>query len=327
MHCLITGGAGFIGSHLSEALLSSGHTVTAIDDLSTGSVRNVRHLREKPQYQLVVDDVRNTRVLAELVDEADQVFHLAAAVGVELIVRDPVHTIEINLRGTEEVLAAARKKKKRVLIASTSEVYGKSLDVPFREDGDLTLGATKRSRWSYAASKAVDEFLAMAYYRQHGVPTVIVRFFNTVGPRQTGRYGMVVPRFVQQALAGEPITVYGDGRQTRCFAHVADVVEASARLMNTAGAEGDVFNIGGTQEVSILDLAHRVKKTTGSSSPIHFVPYEEAYAEGFEDMARRVPSVEKLKTAIGFAPERTLDMILEDVIAESRGEPVPDPTT
>lgn len=323
MRYLITGGAGFIGSHLAEALLERGDRVTAIDDLSTGSVANITHLKTNPRFTYVIDSVMNAPLLAELVDEADQVFHLAAAVGVQLIVESPVRTIDTNVRGTELVLAAACKKGKKVLIASTSEVYGKSAVAPFREDGDLVLGATTRGRWSYACSKALDEFLAIAYWRERRCPTLIVRFFNTVGPRQTGRYGMVVPRFVTQALRNEPITVYGDGQQSRCFTHVSDAVRAAIALMDADRLVGEVFNVGSEQEIRIMDLAKRVRDLTESESSIVLVPYHEAYGENFEDMPRRIPSLEKIRKAVGYEPRFGLDETLESVIEHHRSvEPV-----
>jgi UDP-glucose 4-epimerase len=318
---LITGGAGFIGSHLSEAYLSRGDEVYIIDDLSTGSIHNVQHLRGNPRFHYTIDSVHNQPVLAELVDQCDVIFHLAAAVGVKLIVESPVRTIETNVRGTEVVLALANKKKKKVLVASTSEVYGLSADIPFSEDGNLVMGATTKGRWSYACSKAIDEFLALAYWRERKLPTIIVRLFNTVGPRQTGQYGMVVPTFVKQALAGRPITVYGDGRQSRCFGYVGDVVDGLVRLMDHPGAVGGVFNIGSTEEVTICELAERVKRLTGSSSEIVHVPYDEAYEEGFEDMPRRVPDIGKISGLVGFRPRTTLDGILESVIRFHAGEP------
>ena len=319
MQHLITGGAGFIGSHLAEALLNRGDRVTVIDDLSTGSIKNIDHLKVHPAFSYVVDTMSNTPLLAELVDAADQVFHLAAAVGVRLIVDSPVRTIETNIGCTEQVLAAAAKKRKKVLIASTSEVYGKSTAVPFREDGDLVLGATTRGRWSYACSKAIDEFLAIAYWRERQCPTLIVRFFNTVGPRQTGQYGMVVPRFVSQALRGEPLTVHGDGTQSRCFTHVSDAVRAAIALMDADHTSGEVFNIGSQDEIRIIDLAERVIALTESGSSIRFVPYEEVYGENFEDMPRRVPSLDKIRAAIGYEPRVSLDEILESVIEYHRG--------
>ena len=314
MHTLITGGAGFIGSHLADRLVAEGHTVFVLDDLSTGSFENIAHLKGHPRFHYTIDSVINERGLAELVDQSDTVYHLAAAVGVRLIVEAPVRTIETNVHGTEVVLKQAAKKGKLVVIASTSEVYGKSADVPFREDGDLALGATSRHRWAYACSKALDEFFALAYWREKKLPVVIVRLFNTVGPRQTGRYGMVVPTFVQQALAGEPITVFGDGAQTRCFTDVSDVVSALVSLPREAAAVGGVFNIGTTQEVTIRQLAERVKVLTGSPSPIVTVPYDEAYVEGFEDMPRRVPDIGKIAALIGYQPRVGLDETLRRVI-------------
>ena len=318
MHYLITGGAGFVGSHLADALLQRGDEVTVLDDLSTGAMRNIRHLKNRSGFTYVIDTVLNAPLLAELVDGADQIFHLAAAVGVRLIVESPVRTIETNVKTTEMVLAAACKKRKKVFVASTSEVYGKSVAVPFREDGDLVLGATSRGRWSYASSKAIDEFLAIAYWRERRCPTVIGRCFNTVGPRQTGHYGMVVPRFVQQALREEPLTVYGDGRQTRCFTHVADGVRAMIGLMDADHTVGEVYNLGSEIETPILALAERVKQLTGSESPVTFVPYREAYGDNFEDMPRRVPSLEKIRSAIGWEPVIGLDEILISVIEYER---------
>jgi UDP-glucose 4-epimerase len=318
LHYLITGGAGFIGSSLAEALLARGASVTIIDDLSTGSIRNIEHLKTHPRFSYVVDTIMNVPLLAELVDAADAIFHLAAAVGVKLIVESPVRTLETNLRGTELVLAAAGKKRKKVLVASTSEVYGKSTAIPFQEDGDLVIGATTRGRWSYACSKTIDEFLALAYWRERRSPTVIARFFNTVGPRQTGQYGMVVPRFVTQSLRGDPITVYGDGTARRCFTHVYDAVEAVMALMEADHTVGEVYNVGSQQEVTMLDLAHRVRELTGSSSEIVFMPYEEAYGENFEDMPRRVPSLDKIREAIGWEPTIGLDQTLQSVIQYHR---------
>lgn len=315
MKFLLTGGAGFIGSHLAEFLLDQGQEVSVLDDLSTGSIQNIAHLKSSPRFSYRIDSVTNTALVAELVDDADAVFHLAAAVGVRLIVESPVRTIETNVGGTEIILNLAAKKRKRTMIFSTSEVYGKSDQVPFREDGDLVMGATTRGRWSYACSKAIDEFLALAYFKEKRVPTTVVRLFNTVGPRQSGQYGMVIPNFVRQALRGQPITVFGDGLQSRCFCHVRDVVPALYRLMKSPDAVGQVFNIGSDQEVSILGLAERVKALTSSSSPIVFVPYAQAYEDGFEDMARRVPSLEKVHAQVGFRPEHSLDEILRAVIA------------
>ncbi|HEX8719350.1 MAG TPA: GDP-mannose 4,6-dehydratase [Pyrinomonadaceae bacterium] len=319
MRVLITGGAGFIGSHLSDAYVARGDEVFCLDDLSTGSIDNIAHLKGHPRYHYTVDSVHNVPVVAELIDQCDVVFHLAAAVGVKLIVESPVRTIETNVRGTEVVLAQANKKKKKVLVASTSEVYGLSAEVPFREDGNLVMGATTKGRWSYACSKAIDEFLALAYWREKKLPTVVVRLFNTVGPRQTGQYGMVIPTFVRQALAGRPITVYGDGSQTRCFGYVGDVVGALVSLMERDEAVGQVFNVGSTEEVSIMRLAERVRELTGSTSEIVTVPYDEAYEEGFEDMPRRVPDTSKVAALTGFRPTVTLDDILQSVIGYYSG--------
>jgi UDP-glucose 4-epimerase len=321
LRVLITGGAGFIGSHLADAYLQRGDEVLVIDDLSTGTIDNIQHLKSNPRFHYTIDSVHNQPVTAELVDQSDIVIHLAAAVGVKLIVESPVRTIETNVHGTEVVLALANKKQKRVMIASTSEVYGLSTDVPFREDGNLVMGATTKGRWSYACSKAIDEFLALAYWREKKLPTTIVRLFNTVGPRQTGRYGMVIPTFVKQALAGRPITVYGDGKQTRCFGYVGDVVGALIKLMDHADSVGQVFNIGSTEEISILKLAEKVKELTESDSDIVFVPYDEAYEEGFEDMPRRVPDTSKINELVGFKPQMTLMGILQSVINFHRGRP------
>jgi len=321
LRVLITGGAGFIGSHLADAYLQRGDDVLVIDDLSTGTIENIRHLKNNPRFHYTIDSVHNQPVTAELVDQSDVVVHLAAAVGVKLIVESPVRTIETNVRGTEVVLALANKKKKRVMIASTSEVYGLSADVPFREDGNLVMGATTKGRWSYACSKAIDEFLALAYWREKKLPTTIVRLFNTVGPRQTGRYGMVIPTFVRQALAGRPITVYGNGKQTRCFGYVGDVVGALIKLMDRLDSVGQVYNIGSNEEISILKLAEKVKELTNSESEIVFVPYDEAYEEGFEDMPRRVPDITKINELVGFRPEMTLEGILQSVISFHSGRP------
>jgi len=318
MRYLITGGAGFIGSHLCELLLAQGHRVVAIDDLSTGRVGNIAHLRPLPHFQLVRENIQNEQVLDRLTSESDVVVHLAAMVGVQRIVEDPVRTIRTNIMGTEAVLAAAYRYGCKVLIASTSEVYGKGVRVPFTEDDDRLMGPTTRSRWAYAESKAVDEFLGLAYYHQFGLPVVVMRFFNTVGPRQTGRYGMVVPRFVRQALAGEPLTVYGDGTQSRCFADVADVTRAAAALAEHPGAPGQVFNVGATEEITIRGLAERVLALTGSRSEIRMVPYDDAYGPGFEDMQRRVPSIAKLHALIGYVPRCSLDDTLRRVIEYER---------
>jgi len=318
MRILITGGAGFIGSHLAEALLADGHEVFVLDDLSTGCIDNIAHLKGHSRFHYTIDSVFNESLVAELVDRAGVVFHLAAAVGVKLIVQEPVHTIETNVHGTEVILRHASKKKKLVFIASTSEVYGKSTDVPFRETADLVLGATTRHRWAYACSKALDEFLALAHWKERQLPVVIVRFFNTVGPRQTGQYGMVVPTFVRQALAGEPITVFGDGTQSRSFTYVGDVVGALLKLMVEPRAIGEVFNIGNIEEVTIQQLAERVRDITGSSSPIVTIPYEEAYEAGFEDMPRRVPELSKIHALIGYEPAVGLDEIIRRVVDSQR---------
>jgi len=321
MRVLITGGAGFIGSHLAEALLSRGDAVHVLDDLSTGSMDNIRHLREAPGVEYTIDSCADERIVGELVNDADVVYHLAAAVGVELIIESPVRTIETNVHCTEVVLAQASKEGKPVFIASTSEVFGKSTQIPFREDGDLLLGAPSKGRWSYACSKAIDEFLAVAYWKERKLPTVVGRLFNTVGPRQTGRYGMVVPNFVRQALAGQPITVYGDGTQSRCFCHVADVVQAIIGLMDHGDAAyGEVFNIGSHEEVTMLELAERVRRLTASESAIALVAYDAAYEEGFEDMPRRVPDTGKIHSAIGWSSTRALDATLADVIAFHQAE-------
>jgi UDP-glucose 4-epimerase len=320
VRALITGGAGFIGSHLAEALLDGGHEVDIIDNLSTGSIRNVGHLKSNPRFQYAIDTLTNEPLLAELIDRNDVIFHFAAAVGVKLIVEQPVHTIETNVHGTEVVLKHAHKKKKKVVIASTSEVYGKSADVPFREDADLVMGATVKHRWAYACSKAIDEFLALAYYKERDLPVIIVRFFNTVGPRQTGQYGMVLPSFVRQALSGEPITVFGDGTQSRSFTYVGDVVDCMMRLVNEPKAVGQVFNIGNKQEVTILQLAELVKSLTGSTSRIEFVPYDKAYEEGFEDMPRRVPDLTKVTQLVGYEPKVQLNEIITRVIEYFRAQ-------
>ena len=318
MRALITGGAGFIGSHLAEVLLADGHEVFVLDNLSTGSFENILHLKQHPHFHYTIDSVTNEPVLAEIIDQSDVVFHLAAAVGVKLIVEEPVQTIETNVRGTEVVLKHANKKKKLVLIASTSEVYGKNACVPFSEEDDLVLGPTVKHRWAYACSKAIDEFLALAYWKEKKLPIVIARLFNTVGPRQTGQYGMVIPSFVRQALAGRPITVFGDGTQTRSFTYVGDVVGALEKLVQEPRAVGRVFNIGNNSEISMFDLAQRVKALTHSTSAIVTIPYDQAYESGFEDMPRRVPDIARIRELIGFEPKVQLDEILERVIAYFR---------
>jgi len=317
---LITGGAGFIGSHLAEHLLRLGDEVFVLDDLSTGSIENIRHLKGHPRFHYTIDTVTNVPVVAELVDDCDIVLHLAAAVGVRLIVESPVRTIETNVRGTEVVLQAAVKKKKTVVVASTSEVYGKSMRVPFQEDDDLLIGPTVKGRWSYACSKAIDEFLALAYWKERRLPVVIVRLFNTVGPRQTGRYGMVLPNFCRQALAGEPMTVFGDGKQSRCFGYVGDIVEAFGKLIRTDSAIGQVFNLGSNEEITIGELAERVRQRVGSQSRIVYVPYEKAYEEGFEDMPRRIPSLQKIGQFINYRPKIALNQIIDKVVEFHRAD-------
>lgn len=319
MNILITGGAGFIGSHLAERLLSQGHTVTVIDDLSTGRLDNIRHLMQNPSFTLVTDTILNEQIMHILIQQCQCIYHLAAAVGVQLIVDEPVHTITTNIAGTEVVLKIANKFHRKVLITSSSEVYGKNVRVPFSETDDRLIGATIFSRWSYACSKAIDEFLGLAYYRQFGLPVVIVRLFNTVGPRQVGQYGMVIPRFVQNALAGKTLSVYGDGSQRRCFSHVHDVANALISLMNTPRAAGEVCNIGSDNEISIRALAEKVIELTGSSSSIETLSYEEAYGGKFDDMMRRVPDLTKIRSLIGYEPTYSLDQILDSVIAYYRG--------
>lgn len=314
MKTLITGGAGFIGSHLAEALLKAGHEIVVVDDLSTGRYENIRPLRDHPQFRVFISSILDRSLMEPLIAECDEIYHLAAAVGVRLIIEEPVETIETNILGTEVVLSLASKYNKKTLLASTSEVYGKNNAVPFREEDDSVIGATTKSRWSYACSKAMDEFLALAYHKQKGLPVVIVRLFNTVGPRQTGRYGMVIPNFVRQALLGQPLSVFGDGEQSRCFTHVQDVVKSLMALMEHPDAVGQIFNLGSDQEVTINELARRVIQLTGSSSTIQHIPYDQAYEAGFEDMRRRVPDVSKLRRLIGFAPQRSLDEILRSVI-------------
>lgn len=318
MRVLITGGAGFIGSHLADHLLARGHHVWAVDDLSTGSMNNIKHLRNHPRWEFRAESIMNAPLLAELVDECDVIFHLAAAVGVRLIVESPAHTIKTNIRGTEIVLELAAKKKKHVVIASTSEVYGKSEKVPFREEDDFVIGSPIKGRWSYACSKAIDECLALAYCKERHLPVIIIRFFNIVGPRQTGRYGMVLPNFVRQALTNQPITIFGDGTQTRCFACIEDITEALEKLVIQEGAVGEIFNLGSDEEVSIEDLAQRVRRITGSGSEIVHIPYAKAYEEGFEDMLRRVPSLEKINRWIGYRPKTLIDQTIEKVASYYR---------
>jgi UDP-glucose 4-epimerase len=320
---LITGGAGFIGSHLAERLLQRGDTVVLLDNLSTGSMDNIRHLKSSERMSYHLDNIENRQLLAELVDDADVIVHLAAAVGVKLIVESPVRTIETNVNGTQLVLETACKKRKLVLTASTSEVYGKNVNVPFHEDADLVLGPTTKGRWSYAASKALDEFLALSYWKEKKLPVIVVRLFNTVGPRQTGRYGMVLPNFVKAALDSKPISVYGNGQQSRCFCDVRDTVEALIRLIDTPRSIGEVVNVGNTEEISIEALARLVKERTRSSSSIEFIPYDQAYEPGFEDMMRRVPNVDKLQAITGFRPQTPLNEIIDRVTAffQSKSEP------
>lgn len=318
MKVFITGGAGFIGSHLTEKLLARGDHVSVLDDLSTGAMENIVPFVEHERFRHRIGSALDAPLVAELVDMADVVVHLAAAVGVRLIVERPIHTIETNVRATEVVLDAASKKQKKVLVASTSEVYGKGLKMPFSEDDDLTLGSTRHSRWAYACSKALDEWLGFAYFNERKVPVTLLRFFNTVGPRQTGRYGMVLPNFTAQALRGEPITVFGDGTQQRCFCHVKDTVESVTRLIDADDVAGEVFNIGNDEEVSIYQLAERVKSLASSSSEIQLIPYEKAYAAGFDDMARRIPDVSKLERFTGFRPRTSLNEIITDVLEDQK---------
>lgn len=321
-HNLITGGAGFIGSHLAEALLARGESVTIIDDLSTGAIRNLDGCRDNPLFKHHIASIMDVPLMAELVDRADRVWHLAAAVGVRLIIEKPVRTIETNIRGTEIVMNLVSRKNKKVLITSTSEIYGKSAKVPFSEGDDLVFGSTTRPRWAYACSKAIDEFLALAYHNEQKTPVVIVRLFNTVGPRQTGQYGMVIPRFVQQALANEAITVYGDGTQSRAFAQVSDVVGALIGLMDNPAAEGQVFNVGNDREISIRELAQLIIQKTGSSSQLQLIPFEQAYDSNFEDLARRVPDLRKLKSLIGYEPQFTIEQIVEQVATYFRSQSI-----
>ncbi len=318
MKVLVTGGAGFIGSHLSRYLLAQGNSVRVVDNLSTGRVENVRNLLDQPGFQLEVDSVLNSRVMSRAMESCDTVVHLAAAVGVQLIVSDPVGTIETNVKGTEAVLELAEKAQKRVLLASTSEVYGKSSKIPFSEDDDLVFGPTTRARWSYACSKAIDEFLGQAYWQKKEVPVTIVRLFNTVGPGQLGRYGMVLPTFVRQALEGRPLTVFGAGTQSRCFCHVEDVVKALGQILREQKTVGEVYNLGSDEEVTILALAERVLEITGSSSGITVIPYEDAYAPGFEDMLRRVPDLQKIREAIGFSTSYDLNRIIRSIVRHTR---------
>ncbi len=322
IHALITGGAGFIGSHLAEKLLAQGQQVTIIDNLTTGRFENIEPLTQNPNFHYAIEDIRHAAVMDRLVSECDVIYHLAAAVGVFAIVHSPIDTLEINVGGTEVVLQTARRYRRRVLIASTSEVYGKGVRVPFNEDDDRILGPTTKSRWSYAASKELDEFLGLAYHKAVGLPVTIFRLFNTVGPRQVGNYGMVVPRFVRWAMAGEPIQIYGDGQQSRCFANVHDVVSAIVALGSSRKVDGQVYNIGNNQEVTIEALAEIVKQRTGSTSPVVYVPYEEAYEAGFEDMRRRVPDVSKIKATVGWEPVTSLDATIDQIIDYFQNHPI-----
>lgn len=320
MKILITGGAGFVGSHLADKLHGEGHDITVIDDLSTGRYQNVAHLEGQERFRLIIDTVLNESLMEELIRESDRVFHMASAVGVKLIMEHPVKTIETIFRGTDVVLGACARFRKRVLIPSTSEVYGKSTQVPFAEDNDILKGSTSKHRWAYACAKELDEFLALAHWKETRLPVVVVRLFNTVGPRQTGQYGMVVPNFVKSAVRNEPLTVHGDGGQSRCFGHVSDVVEGLTRVIETPECFGQVINIGNAEEVTIKQLAEKAIELTGSRSEIKYIPYEEAYGEGFEDMRRRVPSLEKAKRLVGYEPTRTLDQIINDVAEQFREE-------
>jgi UDP-glucose 4-epimerase len=318
MKILVTGGAGFIGSHLTERLLNEGHQVAVIDNLSTGSLKNIENFKDHAGFEFVSGDIRNVELMVPLTEQCDMIFHLAAAVGVRLIAEDPVHTIETNIGGTETVLDIANRFGKKILIASSSEVYGKSEDVPFCEDDDIVLGSTSMPRWSYACSKAIDEFLGLAYYQQYGLGVIIARFFNTIGSRQTGQYGMVVPRFVKMALENEPITIYGTGKQTRCFCNVGDVVEAVIRLMNSENATGRVYNVGSNEEISIEALADKIIEITASKSSKQLVPYETAYGRPIEDMMRRVPSTERIRQAVGWQSRTGLDQALKIIVASFR---------
>ncbi|MFN2412957.1 MAG: GDP-mannose 4,6-dehydratase [Pyrinomonadaceae bacterium] len=320
MKILITGGAGFVGSHLADNLISQGHEITVIDDLSTGRYSNVEHLEDTERFRLIIDTVLNEKLMEELIRETDRVYHMASAVGVKLIMERPVKTIETIFHGTDVVLGFCARYRKRVLIPSTSEVYGKGASVPFKEDDDLLTGATDKHRWAYACAKTLDEFLALAHWKETRLPVVVVRLFNTVGPRQTGQYGMVVPRFVQAAIKNEPIQIYGDGTQSRCFGHVQDVVEGLAKLLESPHCFGQVINLGNAEEVSIKQLAEKAIELTGGKSELHYVSYEEVYGDGFEDMRRRVPSLEKARRMIGYQPTRTLNDIINDVAAEFRKE-------
>lgn len=320
MKIFITGGAGFVGSHLADRLHAEGNDITVIDDLSTGRYQNVAHLEGRERFRLIIDTVLNETLMEELIRESDRVFHMASAVGVKLIMEHPVKTIETIFRGTDVVLGSCAKFRKRVLIPSTSEVYGKSSEVPFAEDNDILKGSTSKHRWAYACAKELDEFLALAHFKETRLPVAVVRLFNTVGPRQTGQYGMVVPNFVKAAVRNEPLVVHGDGGQSRCFGHVSDVVEGLTRVIETPACFGQVVNIGNAEEVTIKQLAERAIALTGSKSEIKYIPYEEAYGEGFEDMRRRVPSLEKAKRLVGYEPTRTLDEIINDVAEQFREE-------
>ncbi len=319
-HALITGGAGFIGSHLTEYLLAAGHSVTIIDNLTTGRIENLSLIEQHPRLRIAIEDIRNIHVMDRLVSECDVIYHLAAAVGVQRIISEPIETIETNIGGSEVVLKTARRYRKKVMIASTSEVYGKGVRIPFSEEDDSVMGPTIRSRWSYAASKAIDEFLALAYHKQVGLPVVVFRLFNTVGPRQSGQYGMVLPRFVRWALRGEPIHVYGDGQQQRCFCNVSNVVDAIAKLAENKDAHGEVVNIGSSEEISILELAERVRDRADSTSEIKLIPYDEAYEAGFEDFRRRIPNLEKIKRLVGWEPTTSLDDTIDQIIEYERRE-------
>jgi UDP-glucose 4-epimerase len=320
MKILITGGAGFIGSHLADRFLADGHEITVIDDLSTGRFLNIAHLEENPKFRLIIDTVLNTELMETLVQDCDRVYHMASAVGVRLIMEQPVKTIETIFHGTDVVLGRCAKYRKRVLIPSTSEVYGKGISVPFCEEDDLLTGATDKHRWAYACAKTLDEFLALAHFKETRLPVVVTRLFNTVGPRQTGQYGMVVPRFVEAALKNEPIEVHGDGTQSRCFGHIADVVDGLTKMLETPACFGKVINLGSDAEVTINELAEKAIALTGSTSEIEHVPYSEAYGEGFEDMRRRVPSLDKAKRLIGYQPTRSLDDIINDVAGAMRAD-------